>query len=310
MSDKKRHGVIVVGDSNSVNANRNTINVKNTGVVIQGSGNIGYKALISTASPGLILFLLDQSGSMAENGKANLAATAVNRAIYEIIIASRSGEQIKNRAYVGVIGYGKSVNTIVGGMVSEIANRPIRIEPVVARVPDGVGGLTSVNMEMPVWVEPYAEYSTPMAEAFDKAFETIVSWVKNNSSSFPPIVINITDGVPNDFNLNQGTAPFTEASALKLMSLKTDDGNLLLFNTLISGDSTVDSEISFPTNISELPDLYSKFLFRISSEVPARLLEEAWKAGLSPKARAKGMVYNSRKETFIKLLTFGSSVAR
>jgi uncharacterized protein YegL len=247
------------------------------------------------------MILLDQSGSMSESNKAQDAAKAVNRVIYEIVLASRAGEIIKPRCYVGVIGYGTIVYPIIGGIISEVAAQPIRIERVERKVNDGAGGVISVNVEMPIWVEPKAESGTPMAEAFEQAHSVIEKWIQSNPNSFPPIVINVTDGEPNDHTR-------AKVAAEKVMNLGTSDGKVLLFNAHITG-SKIQNEIQLPSNTSEITDQYAKYLFDISSEIPPRLLQAAQNLGLKPQPNARGLVFNATTETLIKLLTFGSSIA-
>ena len=94
------------------------------------SNSGSYSKLIGTSNPGLIMILLDQSGSMSDGNKAQDASQAVNRVIYEIILASRAGEVIKPRCYVGVIGYGASVYPIIGGTITEVAANIPRTEKV------------------------------------------------------------------------------------------------------------------------------------------------------------------------------------
>ena len=57
-----------------------------------------YQKLIGTSSPGLFVILVDQSGSMVErydnSTRAEFAALAVNRTIYEIIASCRKGEKV------------------------------------------------------------------------------------------------------------------------------------------------------------------------------------------------------------------------
>lgn len=261
-----------------------------------------YIKLIGTSSPGLIMILLDQSGSMSESNKAQDAARAVNRIIYEIVLASRAGETIKPRCYVGVIGYGTIVYPIVGGTISDVAAKPIRIEQVKNKFDDGAGGLISVNVDMPIWVEPKAESGTPMAEAFEQAYSVIEKWIQNNPNSFPPIIMNVTDGEPND--------PIrAKVAAEKVMNLGTSDGKVLIFNAHITSSKTP-TEIQLPSSTSEIADQYAKFLFDISSEIPPRLLQAAQEAGLMPHPNARGLVFNATTETLMKLLTFGSAIAR
>jgi len=98
-------------------------------------------------------------------------------------------------------------------------------------------------------------------------------------------------------------------AATKLMSLGTSDGKALLFNAHITG-SKASAETQLPSSISSISDPYAKFLFEISSEIPPRLVQEALKVGLSPQAKARGLIFNAKAETLIKFLTFGSSLAR
>jgi len=273
-------------------------------IVKSSSGS--YSRPIGTTYPGLIMLLLDQSASMSDNNKANLAATAVNRVIYEIMLASRSGEQINDRCFVGVVGYGASIEPVVGGSISQVAANPIELEQVDKH--DGAGGL--VKMELPIWVKPKAEDGTPMAEAMEKAYTLIETWARKNPDSFPPVVINVTDGEPNDFDKNTGDAPRTREAARRLMGLGTSDGQSLLFNAHISGASAIAAEIQLPHSDAGIRDPYARLLFSISSVLPPPLMVQAQKAGFSPQPGARGMVFNASAETLIKLLIFGSSFAR
>jgi len=69
-----------------------------------------YSKLIGASSPGLFVILVDQSGSMQEgygaSNKAEFAALAVNRTIYEIVASCRKGEKVSDRCHITVIGYG------------------------------------------------------------------------------------------------------------------------------------------------------------------------------------------------------------
>ncbi|HEV3052681.1 MAG TPA: vWA domain-containing protein [Longimicrobium sp.] len=257
----------------------------------------------------MILILLDQSGSMEETfpdgtRKAEAAALAVNRVIYEIQEASQAGEKIKDRCMVAVIGYGERVSSMANGMISRLADHPLRIEELTRRESDGAGGLVEVKFQMPVWVDPVAENGTPMGTAFEVAHDLLSNqWLPDHPDSFPPIVINLTDGEPDDVDEARDAAD-------KLRSLQTSDGSLLLFNAHISG--TAGAEVKLPHTDNGLADENARFLFDISSPLPDSMLKEAHKAGFSPAPQpgARGFVYNAGAESMIKLLTFGSSALR
>lgn len=260
---------------------------------------------IGTANPSLFMILVDQSSSMEDmNGsekKSELAANAVNRVLYEIVLACQSGNKVKDRCFVGVVGYGKSVQAVIGDMVSNIAAAPKSIKKVKKKVPDGAGGLVEMEVEMPIWLEPKAEGRTPMAEAFNAAAAVITEWNKKNPSNFPPTVINITDGEPDD--ANKGFVD-TKTAAKNLTNLNTTDGNVLLLNAHISSANA--GEIRLPSHSDTLPNEYAKFLFEISSELPSPLLNAATSAGFAPQSGARGFIFNAGAEAMINLLSFGS----
>src|SRR5262249_38290683 len=145
---------------------------------------------------------------------------------------------------VGVIGYsGDQSRSAFGGQlagrelvaISELANNPLRIEDRSKKVDDGTGGVTDQKVKFPVWFDPSCANGTPMCSAFRKASEIVQGWASEHEKSFPPIVINITDGESTDGD------PIPEASALT--SLGTDDGPVLLFNAHLSSASGAPIEL-------------------------------------------------------------------
>lgn len=269
---------------------------------------MAYQKKIGTDNPGVIVLLIDQSASMSDPAtdgkpKAVHAALAVNRVIYEIQEASQAGSTIKPRCMVGVVGYGAEVGPIAAGMIDQLAANPLRWETLKRKESDGAGGLVEVDFNMPIWLDPVAENGTPMAEAFADAHRVISNgWLPSHPDSFPPIVINITDGAPND-------PAAAAAEAQRLMGLQTSDGGVLLFNVHIS-DNRSAPESALPSSDAHLADEYARFLFHISSPLPDALLAEAQKVGFAPAAGARGFVFNATPESLIKLLTFGSSGLR
>jgi hypothetical protein len=262
---------------------------------------VAYQKQIGAAHPGFILILVDQSGSMNDpyggNTKADIAAMAVNRVIDEIGMSCQSGNTIKDRCFIGVIGYGVKIELLVHGMISKVAENPTRTEKVKKKESDGAGGLIEVDIEMPIWLEPKAGGGTPMAEAFEEAYSVTQDWVNKNPDNFPPVVINITDGEPNDKAKAKQTAE-------KVMNQCTSDGNVLVLNAHISNANA--GEIRLPNSDAGLYDNYAKFLFSISSVLPDTLLSAAQQVGFSPQTNARGFVFNAGPESMIKLLNFGS----
>jgi len=273
----------------------------NAGIVLPG-----YSQLMSADHPGLILILLDQSGSMKDDGKAEFAAQAVNRTVREVIHKCTRGEDIRDFCWVGIIGYGRTIRPIVGGMISELSSKADRE---LVYIDDGMGG--RLEMEMLSWVKPTGDGGTPMAEALGEAYSLVAKWLEdprnNHRDSFPPVVINITDGEPNDFD--GVAAPGTKDAADRLRtSLGTSDGKVLLLNAHITGGSR-SREVALPHTTSDLGgDATAVLLYEMSSELHPNLIRQAQEAGFSPQPGARGMVFNAGAETLVRLLMFGSTV--
>lgn len=274
---------------------------------------MSYEMFIGTKHRGCVVILVDQSTSMNERfggasggTKEKETARAVNRAIQDLVLLCRAGDAIKDRLDIGVIGYGSSVGSCLGGALSgaglvsvaDIAHAPLRVETVKRKVADGAGGLVEIDFPTPVWVEPQAGGGTPMHRAFEMASELVRDWCKANSASFPPVIVNVTDGEP-DSETSAKTAAQT------LTSLGTSDGKALLFSAHIS--STNATPIVTPSSAAGLPNDHARFLFELASEIPAPLLPAAAEEGLSSAKGARGFVYNADVENMIRLLRFGTA---
>lgn len=263
-----------------------------------------YSKLIGASSPGLIVILVDQSGSMQESygisNKAEFAALAVNRTIYEIVASCRKGEKISDRCNITVIGYGEKVEPVVAGSPSQIANPPHGTQTLKKQVPDGAGGLVEIEWRLGVWVLPKFGNGTPMADAFNLAAELVEAWTRDNPDNFPPIIINISDGAPDDGGTG---APDTRAAAQRLARLGTSDGAALIYNCHIG---TGTPEIKMPASATSLPDANAKLLFDLSSVIPDELLPLARNAGLTAESGSRGLIINASPEALTRLLVFGS----
>lgn len=275
-----------------------------------------YAAEISRDRPGCILFLLDQSQSMGEpfagnttTTKAEALADAINKLLMSLVLRCTQNVDEGPRNYfdVGVVGYGDSWNRgpgpCLGGAltgrklvsVSDLANNYLRVEERTQKVADGAGGLVNTSVRFPVWFDPVAEDGTPMLEAVQLAHDILRPWIAEHMRSYPPIVINITDGEPNDDP--------TEA-ARTLMALETTDGNVLLYNLHLS--ELAASPLLFPAASSGLPDNFAQMLFRMSSPVPPRIQEELKLEGYSVNPGARGFVFNSDAVALIQFLDIGT----
>src|SRR5579872_3354196 len=198
---------------------------------------MSYSAEISRNNPTLFIFLIDQSGSMAEGvpdqpnrRKADAVADAINNLLQNLVIRCAKEEGVRDYFNVGVIGYGNRVGPGFGGSlagrelvpISDVGNMPARVDERVKKSDDGTGGILEQKIRMPIWFDPIAEGGTPMCNALAQAHTIVQRWLSQHPDSFPPVVIHITDGESTDGDPEQLMKALT--------GLMSSDGNTLLFN--------------------------------------------------------------------------------
>ena len=266
----------------------------------------------SSATPGLLIILLDQSGSMLQqyegsDSRTVFASRAVNHVIDNIVQKNFYGEAPKNRCFISVIGYNQNVNELCSGWLSDLAANPLRYENLKQKQPDGAGDIVEVEIQQPVWVEPIKnDGTTNMFGAFKLAKELAQKWISDNPTNPAPVIINISDGVPYyDGKDPRECMKETTGLAKEIMSLSNDDGNVLIFNAQI--DNKGNSSVVFPTDRSKLSQEEAQFLFDITSEVPESYKAAAEKNSLPVVSGARGCIFNADGVQLIQLIDFGSS---
>jgi hypothetical protein len=272
---------------------------------------MNYTAEISRPNPTCILFLVDQSGSMAARfgaesakTKAQGVADAINRLLQTLVMRCTKGSDVLDRYHIGVVGYGEEIGLGFSGPlegeilrpVSQINAHPLRIEKRTKRMDDGAGGLIEQVVKFPVWFDPVAHGKTLMCRAFEAAQEVLQGFVAAHPDCFPPILINITDGRATDGD--------PEPLAASVRNIASSDGNVLVFNVHISERG--EPPILFPADEGGLPDDHARLLFRMSSLLPtemlmqARILEETVADG------ARGFAFNADLASVIMFLNIGT----
>ncbi len=274
-----------------------------------------YSAEISRTNPTCFLFLIDQSASMlepfggqSERQKADGVGDAINRLLQNLVHKCSKSEGIRDYFVVGLVGYGGRVVPAFGGNlagkplvpVSELAHNPLRIEERKRKVDDGAGGVLEVSFKFPVWYEARPTGKTPMCQALNLAREYLDKFIQQFPGSYPPMVINITDGQSTDGD------PVPPAQALQ--SLATSDGNVLVLNAHVSAVQA--RPLDFPSSEAGLPDPFARQLFRMSSALPPRLFEAAKAEGFAVQPGARGFVFNADLVSVIRFLDVGTQVAR
>ena len=270
---------------------------------------MSYTAEISRRAPTAFVVLIDQSGSMAEafgldstRTKAQFVADVVNKWIDTLVLRCSKGTEVRHYFDIAVLGYGGSVHSALQSLgdgfspIGALADQPLRIEDRTRTIDDGAGGVVETKVKFRVWVDPRADAGTPMAAALAAAHDLLADWVQAHPSSYPPTVLNITDGQPTDDD------PRGTASAIR--GLATEDGAALMLNCHISGWGGMPT--FYPSSVAGLPDPQAQMLFEMSSELPDRLAEAAKAAGYPVAHGARGLGYQADAAALIKFIEIGT----
>ena len=280
-----------------------------------------YTAEISRVNPACFLFMIDQSGSMTGalagqpgQRKMDQAADAINRIIDTLSQRCSQGMDVRDYFHVGLIGYNTDdrgnpiISSVLPGTSLDQPFLPISqvvdvadVEQRQVKESDGAGGLVDVTRPFPIWLRAHAEYGTPMCRAFEIASQAIEQWVAQNFQSFPPIIINVSDGAASDGN--------PEPLADRIKGVQTDDGNTLLFNLHLSemGGAPVlypDSDTYLPQN-----DEYALTMFRMSSAMPESSRNQAASLDLRVTDESRGYVFNADVTALVQFLEIGTRAA-
>ena len=290
-----------------------------------------YTAEVSRNNPTMILFLVDQSGSMDEvfdpenlqplkepvtiDGKtythtadgptkAQGLADAINKLLQNLCIKCAREEGVRNYFHVGVIGYGAQIGPAFGGSLtgrdlvplSDVSENPARIETRKKKVSDNAGGLVDQEVKFPVWFDAMAKGASPMCAAFHEARRIVEGWISQHPNCFPPVVIHLTDGESTDGD------PTSSASSLR--ALASSDGPVLLFNGHISSEKH--TPVLFPSSAANLPDQYAKTLFEISTPLTPFMIAEANKDGIKVAEGARGYAFNADLLATLAFISVGT----
>lgn len=279
-----------------------------------------YTQEISSRNKALFIFLLDQSFSMDEpiangtNRKADELALAINAWLQNMVIACSKSEGFKEYLDIAVLGYGSDDDgnpiiepALIGPLagrelvsISEVAASPARVDNITAFMQDEeTGEMLEMPQQVPIWIDAKTQGGTPICSAIVKACELLDAWIPQHQQSFPPIVINITDGESSEGD------PIPYADALKQRA--TDDGEVLFFNCCVS--STPGDPFLFRGNGELMPDQFSRDLFKMSSVLPDPIVRKAAEMGQELEPNARGMAYNADMVTLIKFLDMGTRSA-
>ena len=259
---------------------------------------MAYDLSWGSKHPGLLIYLVDLSGSMAWDDKIKRVSNTIWNVVDCLTAPCQDNGVYKNRYYLKVIGYNQYTYDLFSGDINDINS-----------------WLDAHDNEQFIDIEKEGKPRglTHMSIAFDKAAEVVRKWIcSQNVKGQPipaPIVINITDGYPEEKGMDEAQSrdkALQAANALK--SISVPDGNVLLFNIHIDGVPGTEPEIQFPSSRPE--ETRKAFLFDASSEMNNTFVERAQRTNLSAVAGSRFMVSNvSNQRTLSRLVVFGSSVS-
>lgn len=271
-----------------------------------------YSAQITRQHKAAFVILLDRSGSMAEQisfegrkmTKAEALAEVVNSLIEEIVFRCHRERYVGNYFDIAIIGYsGDCAKNLLGSGFRSIVDvnamdTPTFNKYICRTLPSGEK-LHSV-VERRRWIEPEAEGKTPMGSALRMARRLVGSWCRKHPESFPPIVINITDGEATDSSHDE-----IRSIANAIKSCATNDGSTLLMNIHLaeSSHSTTPS-LRFPTEGDTAPgNRHAQLLYDISSTLPALYNKTIASENSTPH---RAICYNTSLSELVGLLAIGT----
>jgi hypothetical protein len=276
-----------------------------------------YQQTFSRSTPGCIIFLVDRSDSMNARWAGSAmtlaqgAARAINKILLELCVKStkEQGGALRCYFYIGIYGYGLCPRSggegVESALPEPLADRGIVPLPELADHPVAIREEPSVDAvavpsRVPVWIEAYHGFRTPMCRAIATVGAHVHEWANAFPQSFPPIVINITDGMVTD-------SPYDGADlglwAKRLTTISTADGQALLFNIFLSPSQG--AGVWFPATDAGLPPPGPE-LFSISSPLPQPMIDNARSAHVRVEPGARGLVFNADLAMLVTFLEIGT----
>ena len=288
-----------------------------------------YQNPVTRKAPAAMILLVDQSGSMGDvwsggGTKSVGVAESINNLLESLVLASvRNRGDIYPYFDVAVLGYGGNGKNAVRSLLPDTTLvDPIRsIDKISAHAKVEKSTRNGIAEERRVWVNPHNNGGTPMCEAIINATRILAPWVKIHADSFPPVVINVTDGISTD-------GP-PQIPARDLLSLKTNDGSVLFFNINIAGLSDEGRgsggasptpqptkpnplapsgarKILFPNESVQLPNEAARTLFDMSSVIPNQLRKSAEGLEIVLAVGARGFAYNATATDLTRFFDIGT----
>jgi hypothetical protein len=241
--------------------------------------------------------------------KSQVVAYTANTLITELLDRCRRTDGIRNYYDIAVIGYcGDKVESLLCtegfASVKELSTREPSTSAIAFEQELEDGSMLLTRHHQKNWIEPLAEGTTPMYEALHKALNLVEEWCEQpqNQDSFPPIVINITDGEATDCGDND----LRDVCSL-IKRTSTSDGDTLLLNIHICSDNSLPSVIFPMQEEISLLNHKARLLADCSSTMPSVLdnaIHDLKGVGAIPPF--VGMGYNTSVVELLSMINIGS----
>lgn len=285
-----------------------------------------YDQKITRQNPLLITILIDQSSSMSDllftgEGKnysiAKIAKYICDKCLYETFRTCNAGNDVRPYVDLAIIGYGTSIRSAMPKIgIEELPFSVTKLPELWIKKNDRES--TNEEYELPryEWVEETSNGTTSMLGALAKTKEIIETWISNHRDSFPPIVLNITDGMPtDDTSLTaryENNNSFGDLSTLDIISmskqiqkLKTSNGNVLVCNAHVSNEKL--TQISYPMSTSDIDDPFAELMFEMSSVIPNELIALGTEMGLRISKGSRFFIFNADANSLLNFFSFGTT---
>jgi hypothetical protein len=260
----------------------------------------------SRENPGLLMMLLDLSGSMGQgfagqNGirKVDALADLVNQQLESVVRHHTINGVPRDRWQVAMIGYGNVVHSAFGGA---LAGRDLVPLGELARNVMGTWQGTDLEgrkVPHPVWLSPVAggRYNTQKGTHPGLALQTMQRLITAHPTGGSKLIVgvHVTDGIASQDPIPQ----------LRVVTAEVARRGWTLLMTNVHLSANGGTPIVFPTeaDLGSL-DAHGRQLFSMSSVIPEEL-----RAQLGARPGARLMAYNADPGALAAILRAGTSFA-
>ena len=254
------------------------------------------RASISSASPCLLVFVLDKSSETGDSASPNDASTILGNELAETLgWVAQIG---KGSMDIALITYGANqqgeptaAHVLLGGREfvrdTDLSSVAVRTEEYIEERSDGVGGLISIPRQRLFLVEVESATMCSIGPALAKAGEVATGWRRQQPSPtcFPPVIIHLTQAREAPLELCEGFADIRTAQ------------NCVLYHFVL--DKSVPVTVTVPSDGAQLQGSQLAYWECASIVLPPATQDSA-KNPVLPGSR--GLIINGTLRDFIQPL--------